>query len=470
MGKLNRRDFLRLSAGVATGAILASCQPAAPAAPAEKPAEKAAEKPAEKAAEKPAERLHIKYYDWGGETYPRGWQEVGDQFNDAHPELNVEYFQNPDQWREKVLAMFVAKSDAAPDIISHCCDDAKKFYEAGQLLDMKPYWDTMPADDVADFPENQIVFWTDKVDGALTATPKYQGNLVVFVNTGFAEEAGVTFPTKFADHWSPDEYREAIAKLTTGDRGTPEAVFGGGRYMWSDRNTPFLYSNDGHFINPDDDTECWLSKPEAMECLNFWSVLINEDHSIPLPTEVAGETSMRRLFPVKKLASMEEGAWAIRDMSDNAPFPWDIMPTYSWPVRTTTLATTDGWSIWKESPHPDAVWELIVFLMGKTYGKAIAKAHFLQPARLSLQSDYIQIIRQEAPVLEDVNLELFKEAREGDLGWPMELYYDQTAATEILRPVFEQIMYLGKTTVDEAIPGACQETTEKMQELKARGV
>jgi ABC-type glycerol-3-phosphate transport system substrate-binding protein len=238
--------------------------------------------------------------------------------------------------------------------------------------------------------------------------------------------------------------------------------------MWSDRNTPFLYSNDGHFINPDDDTECWLSKPEAMECLNFWSDLINVDHSIPLPTEVAGETRMRTLFPAKKLASMEEGAWALREMSDTCTFPWDVMPTYSWPVRTTTLATTDGWSMWKETPHPDSVWELIVFLMGPVYGKAIAKAHFLQPARLSLIDYYVQVLRQEKPVTEDVNLELFKEAREDNLGWPMELFYDQTASSEILRPVFEQIMYLGKTTVDEAIPGACEETTQKMRELRDR--
>ena len=466
MGKLNRRDFLRLSAGVATGAVLASCQPAAPAAPAQ-PAEKPAEVPAEKPAAKPAEQAYIKYYDWGGETYPRAWQEVGSQFSDAHPDIRVEYFQNPDEWREKVTAMFVAKSSAVPDIISHCCDDAKKFFEAGQLLDLKPYWDQMPADDVKDFPENQITFWTDKATGALTAVPKYQGNLMIFINKDHAKEQGVDYPTKYADRWSPADYREAIGKLSTGEVGSPDRIYGGGRYMWSDRNTPFLNSNGGHFINPDDDTECWLGKPEAMECLNFWASLINEDHSIPTPAEVAGEDRMRNLFPVKKLASMEEGAWALNDMSQNAPFPWDVAPTYSWPKQTTTLATTDGWSVWSGSTVADAVWELLVFLMGKTYGKAIAKAHFLQPSRLSLMDDYISIIRQEAPALEDVNLELFKEAREGNLGLPMELYYDQTTATEILRPVFEQIMLLNKTTVDEAIPGACDELTEKLREMKA---
>jgi ABC-type glycerol-3-phosphate transport system substrate-binding protein len=258
-----------------------------------------------------------------------------------------------------------------------------------------------------------------------------------------------------------------LQKLTKGELGTPERVYGGGRYAWSDRNTPFLNSNGGHFVNPDDDTDCWLGKPAALECLEFWRVIKQEDHAMPNPAEVAGETRMRNQFPAKKIATMEEGAWALREMSDECQFPWDVAPTYSWPVKITTLATTDGWSVWKEAKNLDAVWELLVFLMSPTFGKAIAKAHFLQPARLSLMDDYIQILRQEKPVLEDVNLELFKEAREGNLGVPMELHYDETTFMEIMRPVFEQVYDLGKAGVD-AIEDACGEVTEALRELKAK--
>ena len=60
-GKLNRRDFLRLSAVATTGVVLAACKPAAPAAPGVKKEEAPAEKKEEVAA-KPAERTHICHY------------------------------------------------------------------------------------------------------------------------------------------------------------------------------------------------------------------------------------------------------------------------------------------------------------------------------------------------------------------------------------------------------------------------
>jgi ABC-type glycerol-3-phosphate transport system substrate-binding protein len=469
MEKLNRRDFLRLSATVGAGAVLAACQPAAPAAPpaAEQPAEKPAEQPAEKPAAA-AEQVTVILMDWGGETYPKAWEEVGPQFLEENPGIDVEYQQSPDQWVEKLTAMYVAESPASPDIFAHCCWQAKQFYEAGQVLGLDAYWDTMSADDIADFPTNVIPFWTDIHTGELYSVPKYQGNLQIFVNMEVAKAQGVTdLPTSYGDHWTPERYRDVAMQMTLGEEGTPERQYGAWKYAWSDRNTPFLNSNGGHFVNPDDDTEDWLYKDEALEVLELWRVMRQDDHTMPGPVEVAGETRGRNMFPVQKITTMEEGAWALKEMSTNCTFEWDLVPTYSWPVQTTTLATTDGWSIWKKSTHVDASWELLKFLMSPTYATAIIKAHFLQPSRLSLMDAYLQILREQAPALENVNLELFKEARGEEIGVPMELHYDETTFTEIMKPVFEQVYDLGKAGVD-AIAEASMEVTEALRELKAR--
>jgi multiple sugar transport system substrate-binding protein len=467
---LDRRDFLKLSAVAITGTVVAACAPAATPAPAveQQPAAKVEEEPQAEKPAAPAEKIHLNYMDWGGETYPKAWEEVGTQFLEAHPDIDVEYMHQPDGANEKVITMYVAESDAAPDIFGHCCEHARRFFEAGQCLDLMPYWDTLPSEDVDDFDPNVIAFWTDQESGALFSVPKYEGNLVIFINLDMVKEAGITWPTSWDDPWTPDEYREALMKLNQGEVGQPGRVFGGAAWWgYEGRWDPFYHSNGGRAYNPEDNTECWLGTPEVQECLEFWRVLRWDDFSMPSPQDAGGERSPSRMFPPKITATSEDGSWFLRTAADQCTYPWDIIPLYTWPEGVKTLATTDGWLVWQKTKYPDAVWELLLFLMSPVYAKATAKHQFLQPSRLSLMGDYIQIIRENMPVLEDVNLELFKESREKLLGVPKDLCYDETKAREILYPVIEQVFLLGKAGVD-AIATACDELTTELREMKAQ--
>ena len=46
----------------------------------------------------------------------------------------------------------------------------------------------------------------------------------------------------------------------------------------------------------------------------------------------------------------------------HAEIDWEIAPLPKGPAGRFTLATNDGWSIWKGSKAPDATWELLKFL------------------------------------------------------------------------------------------------------------
>jgi len=458
MRRLNRRDFLRLSAAAATGAMMVACESTATPVPSVKETE---EKPAT-----PVEKARLLYQDWGGETYPRAWQEVGHIFIDAHPTIEVEYRMRLDDYLGKLLAELMAGT--APDIFDTCCADSRFLWKTGNLLVLDPYVEkTVSEEEMKDMPGNQIEFWRAPDTNDLYGWPKYQGNLMIFINLDLADDAGVTYPKRWDEAWTPEQYREVLKKLTQGELGQPGRIYGGGGYHGSDRNTSFLLSNGARCVNPDDNTECWLSKPEAQEVLEFWRVLHWEHHTMPNPSEVAGEMRLCNQFPARQIATMEEGAWALPEMSDKCQFPWDVAPTYHWPKMITTMATTDGWSIYAQTKYPDAAWDLMLFLSGPVYGKAIARAHFLQPARLSLMDDYLEILRQEKPALKEVNLEILKEAGERNLGFPMELYWNQSVAEEILQPVFQQVFELGKVGVD-AIAEACGEVTEILRAEKAK--
>lgn len=463
MKRLTRRDFLRLSAAAATGAMIMACQATATPLPLEKEAE---ERPMEEKPAAPAERPRLLYQDWGGETYPQAWQEVGHIFTEAHPNVEVEYRIRPEDCLAKLMGQFVAGT--APDVFETCGADSRFLWDMGNLLALDPYVEkSLSEEDMKDVPAHQMAFWRAPDTDDLYGWPKYQGHLMIFINLDMAEEVGVTYPRTWDEAWSPQQYRQALRKLTRGEPGQSGRIYGGGRIPWSDRNTPFLLSNGAHFVNPDDDTECWLGRPEAQEVLEFWWVLRWEDHSMPNPAEEGEEVHLRSQFPARKIATVEEGSWALKEMSELCPFPWDVAPLYHWPGGACTLATSDGWHIWKGTESPDAAWELMRFLSGPVYSKAIAKTDSLQPARLSLMDDYLKILRQEKPPLEKVNLEILKEARERDLGYPMELYWRQSVAEDILKPVFQQVFELGRAGVD-AIAQACEEVTERLRAEKAQ--
>ncbi len=73
-----------------------------------------------------------------------------------------------------------------------------------------------------------------------------------------------------------------------------------------------------------------------------------------------------------------------------------------------TLATTDGFAVFSGTRQPEAAWELVKFLVGSDYGRAMAEAQLLQPARASLVNDWVEIVRQQYPVkARDLDLAVF---------------------------------------------------------------
>ena len=94
------------------------------------------------------------------------------------------------------------------------------------------------------------------------------------------------------------------------------------------------------------------------------------------------------------------------------PSAFGVAPFPSGPVRKVTLATTDGFGIYAGTKHPEAAWELMKFLISKDYGRAMARADFLQPARASLVGDWIGYVQEQFPqAAKDVDLAAFAEGQ-----------------------------------------------------------
>jgi ABC-type glycerol-3-phosphate transport system substrate-binding protein len=160
--------------------------------------------------------------------------------------------------------------------------------------------------------------------------------------------------------------------------------------------------------------------------------------------------STRQAFISGQVAMVEDGSWALKDILSGANFPVGVAPFPAGPVRRVTLATTDGFGIYAGTRHPDAAWELLKFLTSREYGRAMARANFLQPARASLVDEWIGFIREEFPgKIADRDIAAFADGHLKGYSVTAEIFANMADAKRIAYAAWDQIYKLGQAPVEE---------------------
>jgi hypothetical protein len=88
-------------------------------------------------------------------------------------------------------------------------------------------------------------------------------------------------------------------------------------------------------------------------------------------------------------------------------------------------------------------------LIGKNYGRALASAHLLQPARASLVEEWIDIIREEYPTqTAGMDLEAFAEGHLKGQSVTAEIFANMEEARRIAKAAWERIFTLAQAPVE----------------------
>jgi prepilin-type processing-associated H-X9-DG protein len=145
---------------------------------------------------------------------------------------------------------------------------------------------------------------------------------------------------------------------------------------------------------------------------------------------------------------VEDGSWALKDILNEADFRIGIAPMPSGPVRRVTLATTDGFGIYGSTRYPDQAWELLKFLVSKEYGRAMARANFLQPARASLVEEWVDIIREQYPEkAQDAGIAAFADGHVKGYSVISEVFANMSVARQLTYDAWNHIFTLGQKPV-----------------------
>ncbi len=444
--ELSRRSFLGIAGTAVAGAALGACLPS-----------HAGGGPHGSAT------VDLVYQDWRTPWFPGMAQEMLQKFHAAHPDLHVFYTPDPEALDEQMVADFQAGT--APDVLAGCCEFFPAWAQAAYLQDLRPYV-------AADLDQASIRDWDAAQYQALFvptglqfALPKYHGALALFFNKDLFDAVGVDYPD---DSWTHDDYEAALSALTLdAGPGRDEPVWGGMIDISWERLQVHVNAWGGHFVDPDNPTRSLMAQPESLAALGWIRDRMWRDHTLASPLDVQNQ-STRDAFAAGRLATVEEGSWALKDILEQATFRIGVAALPAGPARRATLATTDGLGIFAGTKHPEAAWELLKFLVSPEYGLAMARSHLLQPARASLVPEWIRLVQTQYPrQTQDLRLEAFAAGHLEGYSVTAEIFANMVEAHQLAREAWQRIFVLGQEPVSLMEEVSAQ--IERSQQLPETG-
>jgi multiple sugar transport system substrate-binding protein len=373
-----------------------------------------------------------------------GEQLLFEQFHQQHPNIEVFYTPAPDNFEEGMLTDMEAGT--APDVLAGCCDTLPIWAQKGFLLDLRPYVKADLAREIIDDwePAQYNSFFAR--DGMQFALPKYHGALALYYNKDVFDRARIDYPDAT---WGHDDYTTAMRILTVDSNhdGITERWGSMVDIGW-ERIQVHVNGWGGHLVDPEDPTRSWMAKPEALTAMEWIRARMWEDKVMASTLDVK-KLHTRDAFIQRRLAMVEDGSWALRDILEGADFRIGVAPFPAGPKRRVTLATTDGFAIYANTKYPEAAWELMKFLVSRDYGRAMAEAQLLQPARASLIDEWVDLIRTQYPEqTKELDIAAFAEGQVEGYSVTAEVFANMADARQLTQAAWEEIFTLGRASVD----------------------
>jgi multiple sugar transport system substrate-binding protein len=341
---------------------------------------------------KESAKTTLRFSTWGSAEEMKVLNRLVQQFEAAHPQIDVQVLHVPDQYFQKLHILIAA--DMAPDVMFTNSLYVPVYSAYGVFADLTPYLKPSKGIETEikadDFYPQALAACTGQVNqtqknttqkSILAAIPRDISNLVVFYNRTLFDKAHQTYPQP---NWTWDEFLKSAKALTLDQNkdGHPEQfAIGFNRtppLFW----LPYVWSAGGDLFNAELTQTRFDEKP-LLDGLQFYADWRNRYHIAPTQKE-AGQATMSQLFLQQKTAMMVSGRWSVPVFRKQAQFDWDVVPLPQGPVGSRTGIDASGFAMSSKTPNPKAAWELISFLSSQTASKAYAESGLIVPARLDV--------------------------------------------------------------------------------------
>jgi ABC-type glycerol-3-phosphate transport system substrate-binding protein len=157
-----------------------------------------------------------------------------------------------------------------------------------------------------------------------------------------------------------------------------------------------------------------------------------------------------------KLATIETGSGSLGTMAKGFPDAqndWDIAPLPKGKQRAAR-ASIDSWTIAKVTPDQDAAWEFMKYLQTTEWIELFAAVSGSQPARISMQDRFVNLMEKSIPSLATKNVAALTAPLKEKYARPQAIFRKDDDAWKIIKEAWDTTMVRNEQPVPAAFADA----------------
>lgn len=307
------------------------------------------------------------------------------EFEEMHPEVDVQLEAVPQEYGTKLLAQFAAGT--APDIFQVGDGDVARFVSRGVVEPLDPYID-------GDDPLDMDVFFGSIADFGRIEDNTYfltkdYSPLVIYYNKDHFREAGVEFP---AAEWTWDDLLAAAQALTIDANGNnatsanfdPDNIERWGLLipahwgdpLWLRGILPLIMQNGGTTLSPDGTTtDGYMNSAETVEAVQWYVDLYKEHHVAPTREDIDAFAGAD-WFQSGLASIVWTGRWPLQDYQQNPELNFGTAGLPAGPEGQANALCWAGFGMYNESQNKDAAWAFLKHIGAGEGAEEFAKYAF----------------------------------------------------------------------------------------------
>lgn len=300
----------------------------------------------------------ITFMGWGSPQEVAVFEDMIAQYEDAYPEVSVEYITVPAADFGTKLQTMIASNDI-PDVFYLTPENVMPWADAGIIADLSDFVADNEIFDESNVWEKAIDMYrydgTTPGEGAIYGLPKDIGPFALAYNKDLFDQAGITAPDP-DDPWDWNEFVDAAKAITSGEGA--DKVYGSAPYSLESA----VWSNGADWLNADH-TKVTVTDPAFVEALQ-WVADLGLVHGVVPSNEEESSLGSFQRFINGQIGMMGIGPWSQGQFWAEIDFEWDLMP---WPVSPNTGEHAVwyggiGFAVANSSEHTEDAANLAAFL------------------------------------------------------------------------------------------------------------
>lgn len=311
------------------------------------------------AAKDSGDKVKLTFSVWGDIRAGADEVKLADEFNAAHPDIEVKFEPIPSEGYGTKLTTSLAAGQA-PDVFLVGEGDYYKYVDKGVIEPLDHYLSKDSSFKLDIFQKDLID--NMKINGKQYYLPKDFNPLALWFNKRMFDEADIAYPT---DEWTWDDLVATAQKLTKKE-GNKYTQFGFNAGKWEYPIYTYLWDHGTDIANEDGTAAEGFMNSEktvaAMEQYVSLSQGANRVSPTPMDTEALGGDSS--MFMTDKLAMMVTGRWIKGDLDKSDVKYGSAMIPKNTDGTRTSIITSAGWAVNAEGKHKEAAYELAKWLSG----------------------------------------------------------------------------------------------------------